>query len=165
MAEQISCDLLTNLLDKAKDYYTHSYGCLVKFYGKHIRKGIDMCISSIANEKLFSPINCRIWKSETCLFAGKIDSSKVVSIINEEQICCAEVTDTKKLEYGEHGKFYCLRPDRCFARCATCSACQITEKEHAEISTDLVALWNSKLSLESKRIHRMMKAKGRKRGS
>lgn len=164
MEEQISCNLLTALLAKAKGYYTHSYGCLVKMYGKYIRKGIDICIASVANERLYSPENCRIWKSEVCLFKGKIDSEEVASIINQEQVCCAEVTDTKSMEFGIHGKLYCLRPARCFERCTKCKAHSLKELEVATINPDITKLWNTEISLASKRLHRKLKS-GRKRGS
>ena len=164
MEEQISCELLTALLAKAKGYYTHSYGCLVKMYGKYVRKGIDLCIASVANEKLYLPENCRIWKSEVCLFKGKIDSTEVADIINKEQVCCAEVTDTKSMEFGIHGKLYCLRPDRCFERCANCKACTLEELKINTISEKITELWNSEISLAGKRQHRKLKS-GRKRGS
>ena len=164
MEEQISCNLLTTLLTKAKRYYTNSFGCLVKLYGKQVRKGIDLCIASVSNEKLYMPENCRIWKSESCLFKGKIDSEEVTTIINENSVCCAEITDTKSMEFGIHGKLYCLRPDRCFSRCSTCKACTLQEERVEVISEKLTSIWNSKFSLASKKVHRALKAKGRKRG-
>ena len=164
MEEQISYKLLAALLTKAKRYYTNSFGCLVKMYGKQVRKGIDLCIASVSNEKLYMPENCRIWKSESCLFKGKIDSEEVTTIINENSVCCAEITDTKSMEFGIHGKLYCLRPDRCFSRCSTCKACTLQEERVEVISEKLTSIWNSKFSLASKKVHRALKAKGRKRG-
>lgn len=118
--------LMIQLVRKA---WTKRNGIIIRLQRQEDdRHPLLLCVGALAN-KGFIAQNCKVWQHDDLLYEGPLNSDDLKQLLDEQQICYAEINHVKRLDV-HRGLYTCLG-DR-----STCQYdCELRRAKKAQIGS------------------------------
>ena len=139
-------DAFKFLMKVAKANYSTNHGVIVNLRSKTMRVPISLCMSSRRNRGRLIPTDCIVWKGDSAIYEGPINSKRLANKLAKLDLCCAEITNAADMENGP-GEFICMG-DYKECKCITCQ-CRADnyytklKSKYPELNKDYVMVENT----------------------
>ena len=139
-------DAFKFLMKVAKANYSTNHGVIVNLRSKTVRTPISLCMSSRRNKGKLIPTDCVVWKGESIIYEGPINSKRLANKLAKLDLCCAEITNAVDMEHGP-GEFICMG-DYKECKCITCQ-CRADnyytklKSKYPELNNDVIIVENA----------------------
>lgn len=117
------------LIQLVRKAWTKRNGIIIRLQQQEEdRHPLLMCVGALANTG-FIPQNCKVWQHDDLLYDGKIASEGLKGLLNEHEICYAEVNNVKRLDVNR-GVYVCLGD-----RTSCQNACELRKAKKAQVGS------------------------------
>ena len=107
----------TQLIELLRRQWTRRQGSLFRLQrAEDDSSPLLLCVGALLNQG-FRAENCKVWDGNTLVYEGPLESSALLQLLTDEQVCFGELNTAAKLDVKE-GPCYCFGdPNDCTKQC------------------------------------------------